>query len=129
MESGSSKLGFVTIFFTNHYGWFPRFESNKYFAIKVNQTFSIRPFGHPQGPQGYQNIHQNILQMNLMSYYLKIKSKVTIFQKNLKNVQKLAVFLVYTLIRAKLLFDIDITNAHNPSDQETVKFLSRNYQV
>ena len=36
--------------------------------------------------------------------------------KNLKNGQKITVFLVYTLIRAKPFFDIDITNAHNPSD-------------
>ena len=32
----------------------------------------------------------------------------------------MTVFLVYTLIRAEPGFDIDITNAHNPSDQETV---------
>ena len=41
----------------------------------------------------------------------------------------MTVFLVYTLIRAKPFFDIDITNAHNLSDEETVEFLSRNYQV
>ena len=42
---------------------------------------------------------------------------------------KMTVFLVYTLIRAEPGFDIDITNAHNSSDQETDEFLSRNYQV
>ena len=83
---------------------------------KYTRHFLIRPFIHTQGPKGCSNIYKNILQMNLMSYYLKIKSKVTIFQKNLKNVQKLAVFLVYTLIRAKLFFDIDTTIAHNPSE-------------
>ena len=57
---------------TRHNGWVPRFESNKYFAIKVNQKFLIQPFRHTQGPQGYQNIHKNILQMNLMSYNLQI---------------------------------------------------------
>ena len=60
---------------------------------------------------------------------LKLIKKWQKKQKNLKNVQKKAVFLVYTLIRAKPFFDIDITNAHNPSDQETVEFLSRNFQV
>ena len=77
-----------------HNGWFPRFESNKYFAIKVNQSFLIQPLKHAQG---CQNIHKNILQMNLMSYDLKIKPKVKELQKNLKNVQKKTVFLVVWL--------------------------------
>ena len=34
----------------------------------------------------------------------------------------MTVFHVYTLIRAKPFFDIDITNAPNPFDQETVEF-------
>ena len=62
--------------------------------------------------------------MNLISYDLKIKSKVKEFKKNLKNVHKMTVFLVYTLIRAEPGFDIDITNAHNPFDPETVEFFS-----
>ena len=41
----------------------------------------------------------------------------------------MTVFLVHTLIKAKPFFYIDITIAHNPSDQETVEFLSRKYQV
>jgi hypothetical protein len=61
--------------------------------------------------------------MNLMSCDLKIKPKMKLFQKNLKNVKKMTVFLVYTLIRAKPFFDIDITNAHNPSDQEELSFI------
>ena len=60
---------------------------------------------------------------------LQYSQKGKYSEKNLKNDQKITVFLVYTLIRAKPFFDIDITNAHNPSDQETVEFLSRNYQV
>ena len=60
---------------------------------------------------------------------LKSSQKWQKKQKNLKNVHKMTVFLVYTLIRAKPFFDIDITNAHKPFDQETVEFLSRNYQV
>ena len=56
------------LYIPGHNGWFPRFESNMYFAIKVNQNFLIQPLGHTQGPQGYQNIHKNILQINLMRY-------------------------------------------------------------
>ena len=40
--------------------------------------------------------------------------------ENLKNDQKMM---------AESDFDIDITNAHNPFDQETVQFLSRNVSV
>jgi hypothetical protein len=49
--------------------------------------------------------------------------------KNLKNDQEKSVFLVYTLVMGEPAFDIDITTAQNPSDQETVEFLSRNFQV
>ena len=49
-----------------------------------------------QEPQGCQKIHNNIQQINLMSYFSKIQSKK----------------LVYTLIRAETAFDIDITSAH-----------------
>ena len=41
----------------------------------------------------------------------------------------MTVFLVHTLIKAKPFFYIDITITHNPSDQETVEFLSRNFPV
>ena len=34
----------------------------------------------------------------------------------------MTISLVYTLIRAKPFFDTYITNAHNPSDQETIEF-------
>ena len=50
-------------------------------------------------------------------------------EKKSKNDQKMTVILAYTLIRAEPGFDIDITNAHNPFDQETVDFLSRNVPV
>ena len=40
--------------------------------------------------------------------------------ENLKNDQKMM---------AEPDFDIDITNAHNPFDQETIEFLSRNVPV
>ena len=56
-------------------------------------------------------------------------SETEIIPKNLKNYQKITVFLVYTLIKTKPGFDIDITNAHNPSDHEAVEFLSRNVPV
>ena len=36
---------------------------------------------------------------------------------------------MYTLIQSEPAFDIDITSADNPSDQETVEFSSRNVQV
>ena len=109
--------------------WFPRFESNKYLAIKVKQIFSTPLLRRPQEPQGCQKIHKNISKIDLMSYWAKLQPKLEIMSKNLKNNQKLMFFLVYTLIRAKPFFDIDITSAHNPTDQETVEFLSRNYQV
>ena len=37
--------------------------------------------------------------------------------------KKITVLLVYTWIKAKSFFDIDITNTHNPSDQETIVFI------
>ena len=67
--------------------------------------------------------------MNLMSYNLQINPNMAKKAEKPQNVQKMTVFLVYTLIRAKPFFDIDITNAHNPSDQETVEFLFRNVPV
>ena len=60
--------------------------------------------------------------MNLMSCDLKIKPKMKLFQKNLKNVKKMTVFLVYTLIRAKPFFDIDITNAHTHLIKKQLSF-------
>ena len=42
--------------------------------------------------------------------------------KNLKNDKKLTVFLVYSLIKAKPFFDIDITSAHNPTNHEKLSF-------
>ena len=41
----------------------------------------------------------------------------------------MTVILVYTLIRAEPGFDIDITYFHNPSDHETVEFLSQKFPV
>ena len=46
---------------TSNNGWFPGFESKNYFAINL-----ILPFSQTQVPQGCQNIHKYILQMNLM---------------------------------------------------------------
>ena len=64
-----------------------------------------------------------------MSYCPKNQAKFEINLKNIKNHKKKTVFLVCRLIRAEPAFDIDITTAHNPSDQETVEFLSRNFPV
>ena len=41
----------------------------------------------------------------------------------------MTVFWVYTLIRTEPGSDIEITNAHNPYEPETVEFLSRNVPV
>ena len=83
----------------------------------------------PQGPQGCQKMHKNILQINMLSYGFTIQLKVTQNPENLTNDPKMTLILVYTLIRAEPRFDIHITNAHNPSDYETVEFLSRNFLV
>ena len=49
--------------------------------------------------------------------------------KKPQKLQKKQDFFVYSLIRAKPAFDVDITTAHNSFDQETVEFLSRNVPV
>ena len=54
--------------YVKHNGWFPWFESKKYLAIKVNQTFPTPLLRHPQEPQGCQIFHKNILKIDLMSY-------------------------------------------------------------
>ena len=78
--------------------------------------------GVSKNPQKYfTNKSDELLSKKLSKFEIKLK--------NLKNRSKMTVFPVYTLIRAKPFSDIDVTNAHNPSDQETVEFLSRNYQV
>ena len=33
------------------------------------------------------------------------------------------------ILFTKLFFDIDITSTHNQTDQETIEFLSQNFQV
>ena len=86
-------------------------------------------FWLPQRPQGCQKIHKNILQKNLTSICPKNQAKFKIKLKNLKNCKKNRTFFVYSLIRAKPAFDIDITTVHNSSDQKTVEFLSRNFPV
>ena len=65
----------------------------------------------------------------MSSFGFTIQPKLTTNPENLKNDQKITVILVYTLIRAKPGFDIDITNAHNLSDHEAVEFLFRNSLV
>ena len=80
--------------------------SPKSIWIHILWTFFVTPLiRRPQGPQGCQKMHKNILQMNMLSYGFTIQPKVTKNPKNLKDDQIMTVILVYTLIRAELFVD------------------------
>ena len=106
-----------------HNGWFARFESKMcqigLLNFWIDFGFSMIAPGVSKNPQKYFTNKSDVL-----GPYNPAKS-----EKKSKNDQTTTVILVYTLIRAEPGFDIDITNAHNPFDQETVDFLSRNVPV
>ena len=103
-------------------GWFARFESNKYyFAIKYTKL--------NQGHKGQEKAKylNDTFKMNF--YKEELILHILLPSVNLNYLHQNGHILVSRMIRAEHGFHIDITNAQNPSDQETVKKSSRNFPV
>ena len=84
--------------------------------IQILGTIFVTPLiRHPQERQGYQKMHKNILEIDMLIYGFKIQPKLTKNPENLKKCAKNDGYSCLHYYRAEPGFDIDITNAHNLS--------------